>query len=355
MDWLKRNWVDVLMGGLILAVVGGFVTLLLRGDVFRGNPNATNPPSQTAPSSDTSSDTITTVPAPTGTAQPQPTPTVKPAPNPTPSVKPKPLTPSSTAASLDVPSIPTAPVETPSATQNTKPANTASNQPSNNIPSTANSNPIRQPVAQTATAVIPKVTAPSSRTESPAKKPVTTTGNYSRAEFLRNYRIATGSYSSLERAQTAVAQLRSRGLPAQAFSSGKTYVVVVGPYSRQSAARIALNKVRQFLPDAILYRPDGSKETIARVAKPAAVPVGGGGGGQASLTAELAYLQVGAFKDSKSASVLLTRLKNAGFTVLTKNISGLLRVLIGPLPANQIQITRSELKTQGFEAFPINL
>ena len=338
MDWLRRNWVDVLMAGLILAVVGGFLTLLLRGGVFRSNTDtaATN----TTP--------LTTVPAPT-TPKPTPQPstpssqpvTVKPVQKPAMTTKPRSTMP------LGVPEIPEAPINPVVTKPVANTSGTASSiTSSSNTTSGSNTTAPSRPTVQTQPSTSSKAT--------PTSPPFKTTGTYTRADFLRNYRVAAGSYTKLERAKKAVVQLRSRGLPAQTFPSGSTHVVVVGPYAQEASARTAFTKVRQVFPDAILYRPDGTKEASARVPK-TSTPQGGGNGQPATLSTDSAYLQVGAFKDVKGAAALLTKLKNAGFAPLTKNISGLLRVLVGPLQTNQIQSIRTDLKNQGFEAFQVNL
>jgi cell division protein FtsN len=361
MDWLKRNWVDVLMAGLILAVVGGLLTLLLRGGVFKPNTNTNTASGSTTP--------VTTVPAPTSTpkpiqpsSQPSPKPVVTPKPvvAPKPVVTPKPVTtpkPSNkprTTTPLGVPDIPEAPITTTKPSVSPKPT-TITNTEVNTNPiittnaiTTTNRPVINKPIQASQTKITKPIQTPST--------PLKTLGTYTRADFLRNYRVAAGSYTNLERAKKAVMQLRARGLPAQTFPSGQTHVVVVGPYARQAAARAALSKVRQTFPDAILYHPDGTKEVSARAATQKTItPQSGGTGQPATLNAESAYLQVGAFKDSKSALALLAKLKNAGFAPLTKTISGLLRVLVGPLQNNQIENTRSELKNQGFEAFQVKL
>ncbi|MFN3266178.1 MAG: SPOR domain-containing protein [Deinococcales bacterium] len=353
MDWLKRNWVDVVMGGLILAIAAGVFVVLVRGGLFTStDSNSTTPNTISVPNPPTSVTTLPpAIPATTTTT---PTPAARkisaPASTSNQKAPQNPIPPRATA-NLAVPEIP----EAPNA-QITKPQNTVSSSTKNTAVS---SSPTRssgagssaRPTAPMAPKPKPVQATVPTRT-SPINTP-NTDGGYSRADFLRNYRIAAGSYASLERAIRAASQLRARGLPAQYFSSGNTYVVVVGPYSREGLARSALARIRQSSPDAILYRPDGTKEGVAAKPnnKPSAKP--GGGSGTATLTAS--YLQVGAFKDSKSANALGEKLRSAGFTSFTKNISGLLRVLVGPLSATQIQSIRDILKNQGFDAFPITL
>jgi cell division protein FtsN len=354
MDWLKRNWVDVLMAGLILTVVGGFLTLLLRGGVFVSK----NP---TDIGLNSNKPTVTTVPAPTSqpdvpaTAQSD-TPTVIQTPS-TQTSSPKPSTTNTPQTTpLDVPEIPEAPRASVSTTsKNAATASTQSIATSSIIATNSNPNPT-PPITPTQTTSAKNT--PTQNTSASTTNSETTANNYVRADFLRNYRIATGSYSSLERADKAVRQLKTQGLPAQSFPSGNTYVVVVGPYAREASARTALTRIKKAFPDAVLYRPDGTREATARVVTPQPSPKPSGGGTSTPATFNTdasAYLQIGAFKDSKSAATLLTKLKDAGFKPLTKSSSGLLRVLVGPFTNEEIKSTRSELKNQGFEAFPINL
>ena len=339
MDWLKRNWMDALMAGLILAVIGGFLALLLRGGVFVSN------------SQDTSTTTPTTVPAPTGTPDSIPASGVPS--TPASGVASTPVIPSTPKPAmttpLDVPEIPEAPA-------NPATAPSASN---NSSTKTTNSSILAVPTRPSGLVTVPTrptgsiATKPDLGSQKVAPKVTklpSPKGSYARADFLRNYRIAAGSYSSFERAKKAVVQLRSRGLPAQTFPSGNSHVVVVGPYARQASARTALARVRQSFLDAILYRPDGTREVLSRAPTPA-----GGVGTPATLTAQSVYLQVGAFKDIKGATALLEKLQNAGFKPLTKNISGLLRVLVGPFASSQIKNTRADLKNSGFDAFLVNL
>jgi hypothetical protein len=359
MDWLRRNWVDVLMGGLIVAIAAGVLVVLLRGGLFvSSNANPTvNPPAPTAPTNP-----VSVAPTPTPIPDtPAPTPTPQPPTTPTQAVvvKPKPTVTPRATANLSVPEIPEAPSSKPAATNTGgaaagKPKNlpTQAVKPTQAIKPNINPSSNQSGAKPPSSFVAAKPTQQGLATNRPS---TSNTGRYSRADFLRNYRVAAGSYANLERAIRAAAQLRARGLPAQHFSSGNTYVVVVGPYAREASARVALIKVRQSQPDAILYRPDGSKEGVALKKPSPATPQQGGGGSSPASLSVVAYLQVGAFKDSQSATVLLDKLKNAGFSPLTKNVAGLLRVLVGPLQSNQIETTRTTLKNQGFDAFPINL
>ncbi|NJK43970.1 MAG: SPOR domain-containing protein [Pleurocapsa sp. SU_196_0] len=68
----------------------------------------------------------------------------------------------------------------------------------------------------------------------------------------------------------------------------------------------------------------------------------------------LAYLQVGAFKDTKSALPLLERLKTAGFKALLRAATdGFTRVLVGPYQNDDLQNAKASLSDQGLTPFPV--
>jgi cell division septation protein DedD len=69
MGWWRRNWVDTLMIGLILLVVGGFVSLLLRGTPGLNAAN-TSPTSNPTTNSSSSNTATTTVPSTATTTVP---------------------------------------------------------------------------------------------------------------------------------------------------------------------------------------------------------------------------------------------------------------------------------------------
>jgi cell division septation protein DedD len=297
------------MIGVILAVVGGFLAVLLRGGV---NPRE-------------------------NLSSPAETPTATPSNQARAPVAPKSPAPPSTQTppqiDLAAPQIPTAPEE--SAPTRAEPrAMIAASVPNS-------------PIAKTV-AVTPK------KTQAEAAPQTKRTGQYSRSDFLRSYRIAAGTYSSQTRAERAATALRKRGFPAQAFSSGKGYVVVVGPYTKEAGARSAATQLNS--SSAILYRPNGSRETIAKKAN---VPKSGGGASGLKpqlATAKNSYLQVGAFRDTKSASPLLSKLKQAGFKAIVKgSIDGVARVIVGPVRSTDLERIKTNLRAQGLTPFNTTL
>ncbi len=177
----------------------------------------------------------------------------------------------------------------------------------------------------------------------------------SRSQFLRNYRVAIGSFSSSARANSAVSGLRARGLPAIAVPSGNVMVVVVGPYSGESAARTALQRVQSSYPDAILYRPDGSRSRAPETSN-ASSPAPSAVQPKPTVIAtdEGAYLQVAAFRNTAGATPLMTRLRSSGYPAfLSSRPDGFTRVLVGPLSADALRKNRSSLQRRGYQPFTV--
>ncbi len=324
------------MGGLIVAVVGGFLALLLRGGGLSGSPAPTTAtqPSIAAPV------TPPIAKPPVSSTNPKP-----------PAAQTKPPAPSPQKP-LEVPALPSS---------GEPPRTTAITPPTSRVTPAASSKGVNGAVAVKPSSTGRKPT-PKPALAAPRQPPAVASrepGNYARADFLRNYRIATGTYSSASRAGLAARKLRALGFPAQAFSSGTSFIVVVGPYARESSARAAFAKLRAGNPDAVLYSPNGSKERAApssAAPKPAAKPptAVASSGQPVRLDPGMSFLQVGAFNNVKSALPLLERLKGAGFKALLRAASdGFTRVLVGPYAADNLQSAKTSLSSQGLTPFPV--
>jgi cell division septation protein DedD len=187
----------------------------------------------------------------------------------------------------------------------------------------------------------------------PAATPTPTTP--SRSQFLSNYRVAVGSFSTQSRANTAAARIRAQGLPAVAVPSGGMVVVVVGPYTTEAAAQNALKQLSGNYPDAVLYRPNGTRSRAGTPTRPSTPPASNPPPASSSNAApEGAYLQVGAFNSSVSATPVLTQLRRVGYPAqLRSSPDGLTRVLVGPLSADTLGRVRSELRRRGYSPFTV--
>ncbi len=132
-------------------------------------------------------------------------------------------------------------------------------------------------------------------------------------------------------------------------------VVVVGPYTTEAAAQDALKRLSSNYPDAVLYRPNGTRSRADTPDKPAAPPAPKPPiTSSSTLATEEAFLQVGAFNSSVSATPVLTQLRRAGYPAqLRSSPDGLTRVLVGPLSADTLKRVRSELRRRGYSPFTV--
>jgi cell division protein FtsN len=395
MEFLRRNWVDLLMALLIAAVIAAVLFLLLSGGkLFK-------------PASNTVTSTPTNVSTPI--AKP-PNTTIKPSSPEIPANTQKP-TQAVAATKPTTSSTASKPAVKPITSSNTKPVSSATKpiaKPSAKPTNTKPINVAEVPTLQT-TAQKPLATNTKPRTSTPVKptpktttpvtsiKPRANTAKISnikptkpitpvikpssRTSYLSSYRIVVGSYKTRPRAETFAAQVRSQGFPARAVLSQYLYLVIVGPYSAQNNAENAFARLKTAYPGAVLYRPNGSrsgssnKKTTPRKifqgssSKPATLnstlakqPV------KASMTAsknvaqknqtnpkiETAYLQVGAFKNAASASPLLINLRKAGYIArLRVSSNGVTRVVIGPLTGTPLELARNDLRSRGLQPFTI--
>jgi cell division protein FtsN len=320
MGWWRRNWVDTLMISLILLVVGGFVSLLLRGTPSLSATNTTANPATSASSSTTSNTPETSTSATTATnPDDKPAPST-PAPNtkapsaatssvkaPEPKASSSPNTNSSTPSSSNPKAVTTdmtrvepssvtagsvnsgKAVATKSDSQAVS-ANSLNDQSKADSPQLDSSEPAQatgnatvtlskaapKPVPPKASTIVETPVAPKPVIQVPAPRPAPTvikaakpvaprvvpakpSASPSRSAYLRSYRVAVGSFSAPERAEKLASSLRSEGLPARAIRSGGNTVVIVGPYKTESEAQTAFAQVKNSHSDAILFRPNGSK------------------------------------------------------------------------------------------------
>ena len=318
MGWWRRNWVDTLMITLILLVVGGFVSLLLRGTPSLGATNTTvntttNPASSASsgaasntPESNTSA-TVMPADKPDPTA---PTPSTK-APDTTISSSKPASTNSSTAGNSNPKAVatdmtrvepnsvtagkaatskPDSPAVSANSQSNQKSTDQNSDQKKADSPQLDSSEPAQstgnptvtlskaapKPVLPKASTIVETPVAPKPVIQATAPRPTPTIGaakpipprvvqakpsasSPSRSAYLRSYRVAVGSFSVPSRAEKLASSLRSEGLPARAIRSGGSIVVIVGPYKTESEAQTAFAQVKNSHSDAILFRPNGSK------------------------------------------------------------------------------------------------
>ena len=212
------------------------------------------------------------------------------------------------------------------------------------------------------------------------------------------YRVSVDAYASQENAQRRAADLRGDGYPVFIGRQGDLYLVLVGPYDSNESANSAAQRLRDtgLSADAyvVVYRPDeagatgglslsGATDTSTDTSTNrlgAATTAGAqgaidtvnpnplqdsdlvadassaeGNAGTASTNgASGRYLQVGAFATSASAEPRLTRLESLGYSVTQDNDNNVIKLFVGPFAPTELPAAQARLDAQGIENFPIS-
>lgn len=349
-----RRWPDLLIGLLVVLLLGGFGTLLLRGNP-QGAPAAgtdssaasTDTPAEaTIPGAPGTTETggITTAPitavpstdtpaAPTGETAPQ------------------------DSAVTDAPIIEAAPIGTPETTAN--PAVGAStDEASTDAASTGEASTDADETDPDAADQTPATAGgPAPRAEGAVPT------SESRVPLRSDYRITLGTFSNETAAQNAAAPVQGIGYTVYPIDVGAQVVAQIGPFADEQSARQALADVQRAYPGAVLYPPRDQPAAAtpapatpsqATSAAPAATPTPSAPATPAAPSGPT-YLQVGAFDRVESAQNLVQQLRDLGYAPTVSAPEGRkVTVLVGPYE-NPDALTRTEarLATNGLDSFRV--
>lgn len=372
MDWLRRNWPDLLIGLALIAVIAGIVATLLTGGSFfpfdDDAPTATTPPPAVS----------TPAPADAGTSADTP------------------AADADAGAGLDAPSVAVLPPSDPGsdgvdAAQDALAAPPGAPDPDVNA-ADAPDGDATAPDALAAPAVVPATpgdaasaadapAASDSATSTPAASAASTpagaassapaptaaassTPAASAGDLPTDpYRVSVGAFGLRENAEAQAARFRADGFPVFLGTQGELTIVLVGPYVEEAEARRVADRIRQggYDVDPIIYRfdpdadaggaaspaPAPAAPAPAAVAAPAAAPsVAAATGGTDGVR-----LQVGAYGDRAGATPQIERLVSLGFDVSTVEEGGLVKVVIGPFSGQALDDARIILDGAGIESF----
>lgn len=339
-----RRWPDLLIGLLVLLLLGGFGTLLLRGNPpttpATGTPTTETAGEASIPGAPGTTETggITTAPITAAPSTDTPAaPTGEPAPQ--------------NSAVTDAPIIEAAPIGTPdpAITGDTDPAATTD-------PDTAD--------AATADATDEADAADTDPAGGPAPRPEGAVAtSETRVPLRSDYRITLGTFSSAAAAQNAAAPVQGIGYTVYPIDVGAQVVAQVGPFADEQSARQALADVQRAYPGAVLYpprnQPAAATPTTATPA-PTSTPQATSTDPAPAASAPAApsgptYLQVGAFDRVESAQNLVQQLRDLGYNPTVNAPEGRkVTVLVGPYE-NPDALTRTEtrLATNGLDSFRV--
>lgn len=298
MDWLRRNWPDLIIGLALIAVMAGIVVTLLSGGSFW--PLGSRPSAAALP------------PAPAAT--PPPT-----------AVAPLPQDPVATMPPVGDAVIPVLP------------SLGAEVVPPSPGPQEAAAPPAPQP------APTPTPAATAAPTPPAAAAPPGSTASLTEA----SYRISVAALSNPDSANRLQAELTGQGYPSFIGRQGELYLVLVGPYrTRAEADQVAARLRAEGRETAIYFFAGGAPATAS--AAPTATPPAPA----AVAEGELRYLQVGAYATLQGAQPQIERMQALGYTVTQRRTEGgLIRLLIGPFNPTELQAAQNRLSGLGIEHF----
>ncbi|WP_418514413.1 SPOR domain-containing protein [Deinococcus sp. RM] len=349
-----RRWPDLMIGALVLLLLGGFGTLLLRpqpGTQGSAPATETGPTTDSAipgaPGSDTAGREGTvgtapiTPPATTTTGAPSTTgtpPTATSAPETGTTGTGTPET-----DTVEAPVIAAAPIGTPD------PALTGAAQtPDPTDPDAA-------PAMDDAAGTAPTDAAPAARTGGAVPT------SEQRTPLRSDYRITLGTFSSGAAAQQAAQGVSALGYTVYPIDVAAGVVAQVGPFADETTAREALADVQRAYPGAVLYPP--RNRSLSTPSTPAATTEATTDTAQ-TAPAEPAtpapapttptYLQVGAFDRLESAQNLVQQLRDLGYNPTVNAPSGKkVTVLVGPYTGDPLTRTETRLQENGLDSFRV--
>ncbi|MDR6216467.1 SPOR domain-containing protein [Deinococcus soli (ex Cha et al. 2016)] len=351
-----RRWPDLMIGALVLLLLGGFGTLLLRPQPgAQGSVPATETsPAPTtdsaipgAPGSDSagSEGAVGTEPiTPPATPTPGAPPTTDSAAGNTPAGASTSEATTAETSTVEAPVIAAAPIGTPD------PALTGA------APAPATSaDPDADPSTGEAAGAAPTDAAPAARTGGAVPT------SEQRTPLRSDYRITLGTFSSGAAAQQAAQGVSALGYTVYPIDVAAGVVAQVGPFADESTAREALADVQRAYPGAVLYPP--RDRSLSTPSTPAATT------GATTDTAQTApaepatpapaattptYLQVGAFDRLESAQNLVQQLRDLGYNPTVNAPSGKkVTVLVGPYTGDPLTRTETRLRENGLDSFRV--
>jgi cell division protein FtsN len=313
MDWLRRNWPDLLIGIALVAVIatgGSFFSI--------GQPQTASTPSTptaTAPLTVAPDVAVPVVPEPDADAQPQvETPVV--------------VVPDATADAADTPG-PTVAVLPPS-------GNAA----------LAADPPTADPVVETPAPTVVEAAPPPIVVDPPAPS----------ADVEAPFRVSVGAFSTLENAQRQAQIFTDAGYPVLIGAQGDLSLVLVGPYALRADAERAASQIEAagLVEEPLIYtfEPDdepvgaGVDAGVVTAAAPTqtAPPV-------ATVNQEGRFIQVGAYGSRESAEPQIAMMSGLGFVVDSRSEGGLVKLLIGPFAGDRLGEVQATLDAAGVAHF----
>lgn len=303
MDWMRRNWPDLVIAIALVAVIAGIVLTLITGGTLFPLGGGTAPrsaPDVAAPRSTSAATRPSTAGAPATDTR-----------NADPVISPLP------------------PIDAGAGVAAGDAAGGATDEP----PAGATTTPVRNE----APAEAPRTTTPAATAERTAPAPPA-------AAAEGRYRVSVGAFGNEENAERLAATFRQDGFPVFIGTQGDLSLVLVGPYDSETEAERAAERVRagDYGVEPVIYqfRPDAG--TTATAPRPAPAPAAAANG---------RFVQVGAYGSAEAAQPQRERLEALGFDVSQRSEGGFVKLLVGPFAGDALADARARLESEGIDHF----
>lgn len=376
MDWIRRNWPDLLIGLALLAVISGIIATLLTGGTIlpfgRSQQSGTTtsqtqaPPAQTQQQQDQQQ-----------AQQPEDSAATQEAADPL--VDPLPLLVQNTPQQTEDEAfgvLPDGRVDPLAAAQQDAQAAQQAAGAESGLPVIAvRPGDAQQPAAQQAA-----VQAPATQQAVTDPAPAQSVVSGASPSVTQPYTVGVGAFRNTENAQRQADIFRQAGYPVVVAQQGDLSVVLLGPYSAESEAERVRATVASggfdVAPIVYAFRPDGEPAAPAAQSQPvtpapaaeqpaaqqpAAQPAAEQPAAQepaaqqpapASTASGARFLQVGAYSSAANAQAQIDTLRSLGYSAAQEQDGQLIRVVVGPYTDAELTDARNRLAAQGIDSVP---
>lgn len=205
------------------------------------------------------------------------------------------------------------------------------------------------------------------------------------------YRVSVGAYANRDNAQRQAESFAAAGYPVFIGVQGALNIVLVGPYDSETEARSMADRIQASdmgVSDPTVYEFEGAEATVstdsadqgaAATNTASSAPVSSVSSSAASPSAASAqpadqslaesdddtlittapadatgvrYLQAGAYGSRDTSLPQRARLEGLGFVVTERLENDLVKLLIGPFDAANLQSAQGRLEAAGIASFP---
>ncbi len=192
-----------------------------------------------------------------------------------------------------------------------------------------------------------------------------------------SYRVSVGAFASREGAQNLTERYSEEGFPTFVASQGDLSLALVGPYATEEEANSVAQTIIEGGGEALVYsyEPEEASSDEADAEGSAAAEEGAEGAAEGAEDTAVAstpttgsavnsgemvqsgtFLQAGAFGSSDSARFRRERIEELGYRTSERETgAGLVRLFVGPLGPNELEEVQAQLQALGIDSFPVSI